>query len=67
MHDVGLFETPRPPDEHCLTVARSTRTSAEILARYPRDGFAADALAHVARQAEHNPAVDSRAWLRCSR
>jgi HD domain len=115
MHDVGLFETPRPPNEHCFTVggarearriateagwddARQDRMAvaittnlnarvpieelgveahfmragglvevlaqewkvhpdniAEILARHPRDGFAADALVHVAREAEHNP------------
>jgi hypothetical protein len=115
MHDVGLFETPRPPGEHCFTVggarearriageagwddARQDRMAvaittnlnarvpleefgveahfmrvgglvevlaqewkvhpeniAEILARYPRAGFAADALVHVAREAEHNP------------
>jgi hypothetical protein len=115
MHDVGLFESPRPEGEHCFTVAgaraarriatdagwdgeRQDRMAvaittnlqarvpiarygaeahfmraggmievlaqgwkvhpdnlAEILGRFPRDGFAADALVHVRHEAEQNP------------
>jgi hypothetical protein len=115
MHDVGLFEDPRPPGEHCFTVAGAREARriaaaagweaerqdcmavaimtnlnayvslerfgpeahfmrvgglveviaqewkvhpenlAEILGRYPRAGFATDALQHVAKEAKQNP------------